>query len=83
MSMRIAEALELFKYNWKDKISIVMLYDDGGHEEKLEPTVYGDIKFSQIKDLLKYEVYSVWIEQDEDNKSYFEISYCDPHGEWK
>ena len=81
--MRIAEALELFKYNWKDKISIVMLYDDGGNEEKLEPTVYGDIKFSQIKDLLKYEVYSVWIVPDEAGKPYFEISYCDPHGEWK
>ena len=81
--MRIAEALELFKYNWKDKISIVMLYDDGGNEEKLGPTLYREIKFSQIKDLLKYEVYSVWIEQDEDNKPCFEISYCDPHGEWK
>lgn len=81
--MRIAEALELFKYNWKDKISIVMLYDDGGNEEKLEPTLYKDITFAQIKDLLKYEVYSVWIEQDEDNKPCFEISYCDPHGEWK
>lgn len=81
--MRIAEALELFKYNWKDKISIVMMYDDGGNEEKLEPTVYGDIKFSQIKDLLKYEVYSVWIKADEAGEPYFEISYCDPHGEWK
>lgn len=81
--MRIAEALELFKYNWKDKISIVMMYDDGGNEEKLEPTVYGDIKFSQIKDLLKYEVYSVWIKADEEDNPYFEISYCDPHGEWK
>ena len=81
--MRIAEALELFKYNWKDKISIVMLYDDGGNEEKLEPTIYGDITFAQVKDLLKYEVYSVWIKKDEDNKPYVEISYCDPHGEWK
>ena len=81
--MKISDAIELFKYNHRDKISIVMLYDDGGNEEKLEPTVYGDIKFSQIKDLLKYEVYSVWIEQDEDNKPCFEISYCDPHGEWK
>ena len=81
--MRIAEALELFKYNWKDKISIVMLYDDGGDEEKLEPAVYADLKFSQIKDLLKYEVYSIWIKPDEENKPCFEISYCDPHGEWK
>ena len=81
--MRIAEVLELFKYNWKDKISIVMLYDDGGDEEKLETTVYTDIKFSQIKDLLKYEVYSVWIKPDEEDKPCFEISYCDPHGEWK
>lgn len=81
--MRIAEALELFKYNLKDKISIVMLYDDGSNEEKLESTVYADIKFSQIKDLLKYEVYSIWIKSDEENKPCFEISYCDPHGEWK
>lgn len=81
--MRIAEALELFKYNWKDKISIVMMLDDGRDEEKLEPIVYGDIKFSQIKDLLKYEVYSVWIVPDEAGKPHFEISYCDPHGEWK
>ena len=49
--MRIAEALELFKYNWKDKISIVMLYDDGGDEEKLEPTLHKDIKCSQARDL--------------------------------
>ena len=42
--MKISEALELFKYNWKDKISIVMLYDDGGDEEKLEPTLHKDIK---------------------------------------
>lgn len=81
--MKISEALELFKYNWKDKISIVMLYDDGGDEEKLEPTLYKDIKFSQVRDLLKYEVDSVWIETDEEGKPYFEISYCDPHGEWK
>ena len=50
--MKISEALELFKYNWKDKISIVMLYDDGGDEEKLEPTLHKDIKFSQARDLL-------------------------------
>jgi hypothetical protein len=81
--MKISEAIELFKYNWRDKISIVMMYDDGGAEEKLEPTLYKDIKFAQVKDLLKYEVYSVWIEPDEDNKPHFEISYCDPHGEWK
>ena len=81
--MKILDAIELFKYNWRDKISIVMMYDDGGDEEKLEPTLYKDIKFSQVKDLLKYEVYSVWIKQDEDNKPYFEISYCDPYGEWK
>ena len=49
--MKISEALELFKYNWKDKISIVMLYDDGGDEEKLEPTLHKDIKFSQARDL--------------------------------
>ena len=81
--MKILEALELFKYNWKDKISIVMLYDDGGDEKKLEPTLYKDIKFSQVRDLLKYEVESVWIKTDEEDKPYFEISYCDPHGEWK
>ena len=81
--MKISEALELFRYNHTDKISIVMMYDDGGDEEKLEPTLYRDIKFSQVKDLLKYEVYSVWIEQDKNNKPCFEISYCDPHGEWK
>lgn len=83
MSMRIAEALELFKYNWRDKISIVMMLDDGRDEEKLEPTVYEDLKFSQIKDLLKYEVHSIWIKSDEEDEPYFEISYCDPHGEWK
>ena len=81
--MKISEAIELFKYNWKDKISIVMLYDDGGNEEKLEPTLYKDITFAQIKDLFKYVVYSVWIVPDEAGKPYFEISYCDPHGEWK
>ena len=81
--MKISEALELFKYNWKDKISIVMLYDDGNDEEKLEPTLYKDIKFSQVRDLLKYEVESVWIKTDEEDKPYFEISYCDPQGEWK
>ena len=79
--MRISDAIELFKYNWKDKISIVMLYDDGGNEEKLEPTLYKDITFAQVKDLLKYEVYSVWIVPDEAGKQHFEISYCDPHGE--
>lgn len=81
--MKISDAIELFKYNWKDKINIVMMLDDGRDEEKLEPTVYADIKFSQVKDLLKYEVYSVWIKKDEDNKPYVEISYCDPYGEWK
>ena len=52
--MKISEALELFKYNWKDKISIVMLYDDGGDEEKLEPTLHKDIKFSQVRDLFLF-----------------------------
>ena len=82
--MEILKTIELFKYNHINKISIVMMYDDGGREEKLEPTLYKDIKFSQIKDLLRYEVYSIYIEKDEnDNKPYFEISYCDPYGEWK
>lgn len=81
--MKISEAIELFKYNWKDRINIVMMLDDGRDEEKLEPTLYKDITFAQVKDLLKYEVYSVWIKKDEDNKPYVEISYCDPHGEWK
>ena len=82
--MRIAEALELFKYNHTDKISIEMLDDCGGSKEMMEPTLYREIKFFDVKDYLKYEVYYVGIELDEEtNKSYIRISYCDPYGEWK
>ena len=31
-----------------------MLYDGGGDEEKLEPTLHKDIKFSQVRDLLLF-----------------------------
>lgn len=79
--MKIKQVLELFKYNRSNKISITILYDDGSEEEKLEPTLYCDMSYSQIKDLLDYEVYSIYIKNDD--KPYFEISYCDPKGEWK
>lgn len=81
--MTIKQVLELFKYNWKNKIGITMNGDCGERTEMLEPTLYKDIKLSQIKDLLDYKVYSLWIEYDEDNKPYFEISFSDPDGEWK
>lgn len=80
--MKIKQALELFKYNYSNKISIVMLYDDGADEEKLEPILYRDMSYSQIKDLLDYEVYSIYIEVEYD-EPYFKITYCDPYGEWK
>lgn len=79
--MKIKQALELFKYNHTDRIQIVMMYDDGDDEEKLKPTLYRDISYLQIKDLLDYEVYSIYIQND--GKPYFKISYCDPYGEWK
>lgn len=81
--MKIKQALELFKYNWKNKIGITMNGDRGEQTEMLKPTLYDDIKLFQIKDLLDYEVYSLWIGYDEDNKPYFEISFNDPDGEWK
>lgn len=80
--MKIKQALELFKYNCSNKISIVMLYDDGSDEDKLKPILYRDMSYSQIKDLLDYEVYSIYIEYEYD-KPYFKITYCDPYGEWK
>ena len=51
-------------------------------EEKLKPILYRDMSYSQIKDLLDYEVYSIDIENEYD-EPYFKITYCDPHGEWK
>ena len=68
--MKIAEALELFKYNHSDKISIEMLDDCGGSEEMMEPTLYREIKFFDVKDYLKYEVYYVGIELDEETNKY-------------
>lgn len=79
--MKIKQALELFKYNHTTRIQIVMMHDDGDDEEKLKPTLYRDMSYSQIKDLLDYEVYSIYIRND--GKPYFEISYRDPYGEWK
>lgn len=81
--MKISDAIELFKYNRINEICIVMMCDDGNNEEKLEPTLYNNIKFSDIKDFLNYEVYSVYIKEDGCSKPYFQISYCDPYGEWK
>ena len=80
--MNIKEALELFKYNCTNKISIVMICDDGKEEEKLKPTLYDNIKYLNIKDYLKYDVYSIYINNEYD-KPYFEIHYCNPYGEWK
>lgn len=80
--MKISEALELFKYNHIDKISIEMLNDCGGSEEMMKPTLYREIKFFEIKDYLKYEVYYVGV-YEETNEPYIRIFFCDPHGEWK
>lgn len=82
-NMKISEALELFKYNHTDKISIEILYDDGSEDVRLKPTRYSDIKYCNIKDYLKYEVYSIDIEKEKADEPYFKISYCCPHGEWK
>lgn len=81
--MKISDVIELFKYNRINKICIVMMCDDGNYEEKLEPTLYHNIKFSDIKDFLNYEVYSMYIKETDCDRPYFEISYCDPYGEWK
>lgn len=77
--MKISEAIELFNYNCTNKISIVMICDDGKEEEKLKPTLYREIKFFDVKDYLKYDVFSIYINKD---RTYFEIRYCD-QGEWK
>ena len=50
--MKISEALELFKYNHTDKIGIEMLDDCGGSREMMEPTLYREIKFFDVKDYL-------------------------------
>ena len=64
--MNIKEALELFKHNCTNKISIVMMNDDGKEIEQLKPTLYQDIKYRDIKDFLNYEVYSIYIDNEYD-----------------